>query len=332
MSLERQIDSIGMSDRKSVAVTARRYLAAILGGTVTALAAFCALYGALYMTGYLPPPPLSNNVCADEKLVFLRHNLPGDPNFLVVGSSVAWRNIDSDVIAREVSGARPLNGGFCGMQVHQSAFITDWMIDHWPSVQQVLLVVSPLDYGNCRGTGQVFDPIDANKFVFEGDAIWGFYLRYFDPVSLNRNIRRQAQDRKEARRLKIVRGFTKYGDGPLDTNENRGLFYGPMSQTDAACFAALRSLATDLADQGRKFMVVATPMHPDWKATYDADGAFRARFSHDMEAALEGTGAQIWNADDAEMLDATAFTDAIHVRWSSAGRLTHEILRKLRLN
>ena len=331
MSLEKPIDSVDTGFRGSspVAAIAGRYMIAVIIGTITAFSAFCALYGTLYLTGYLPPPPLSNNVCADEKLVFLRDNPPVDPNFLVVGSSVAWRNIDSEVIARQLSGARPLNAGFCGMQQHQSAFIAEWMLTHWPAAKQVLLVVSPLDYSNCRGTGQVFDPVDVGRFVIEHDSIWSFYLRYFDPVSLNRNIRRQASDREQARILNVDRSFTKYGDGPLDTNQNRGLFYGAIPETDPACFAALRTLAIKLADQGRSFMVVATPIHPDWKHQYDADGAFRAGFSRALEAALKGTGAEIWNADEAELMDASAFTDAIHIRWSSAEQLTKEIVQRL---
>lgn len=331
MSLERPIENVGLSTRKPRAATASRYMTTVIGGAIAALAMFCAAYGTLYLTGNLPPPPLSNNVCTDEKLVFLRDNPPADPNFLVIGSSVAWRNIDSAVIAREVSGASPLNGGFCGMQMHQSAFLAGWMTDRWPSVRRLLLVASPLDFDSCKGTGQVFDPVDADKFVFERKASWSFYLRYFDPVSLIRNIKRQAKDREQARAMNVVRGFTKYADGPLDTTQNRGLFYGEIAKPDPACFEALHSLAVNVARQGRQLMVVATPIHPGWKSRYDADGAFTGRFSQQMAAALEGTGAEIWNADQAEILDASAFTDAIHIRWSAAERLTEEIVHKFRL-
>jgi hypothetical protein len=321
-----------LTDSRPRAVAPARYMLAIAGGVVTALAMFCAFYATLYVTGYLPPPPLTNNVCADEKLVFLRENTPVDPNFLVVGSSVAWRNIDSEVIASNLSDTRPLNGGFCGMQINQSAFIADWMIDQWPSIERVLLVVSPLDYTRCKGSGQVFDPVDARKFVLERQPMWSFYLRYFDPISLRRNINRQIQDREQARILNMEGGFTKYGDGPLDTNENRGLFYGAMPASDPSCFSALRSFATELAGQGRSLMVVSTPIHPKWKLQYDADGSFRTRFAQDMQRSLQGTGAQLWNADDAATLGASAFTDAIHVRWSSAEILTKEIVERLSVN
>jgi hypothetical protein len=332
MSVDRQMDDAVLTDSRPRAVTATRYMLAIAGGAITALSIFCAFYATLYVTGYLPPPPLTNNVCTDEKLVFLRQNTPVDPNFLVVGSSVAWRNIDSEVIADGLSDTRPLNGGFCGMQINQSAFIANWMIDQWPSIQRVLLVVSPLDHTSCKGSGEVFHREDARKFMIERQPMWSFYLRYFDPISLRRNISRQIEDREQARILQTDRSFTKYGDGPLDTNANRGLFYGAMPATDPNCFSALRSLATELARQGRSLMVVSTPIHPKWKSQYDPDGRFRTQFARDLQRSLEGTGARLWNADEAGTFGAAAFTDAIHVRWSSAEILTKEIVERLSVN
>lgn len=330
MSLGQHADASGVGEVNTLTSATARYVMAIISGAITALALFCAFYGTLYATGYLPPPPLANNVCTDEKLAFLRQNPPIDPNFLVVGSSVAWRNIDSSVIARELSGARPLNGGFCGMQVHQSAFISDWFIDRWPDIKQVVLVVSPLDFSSCKAGREAFDPVDAGKFTFEAKPAWSFYLRYFDPISLRRNIERQARDREEAQRLKVDRSYTKYGDGPLDTNENRGLFYGPMPPTDPNCFAALRALATKLVAEGRSLAVIATPIHPDWNSEYDPQGAFREAFWSDLRESLRSTGAHFWNADEAGILDESAFTDAIHVRWSAATTLTGGIVEHLR--
>jgi hypothetical protein len=285
----------------------------------------------LNLAGHLPPPPLSNSYCVDEKLVFLRNNTPRRPNLLVIGSSVAWRNVNSSVLASEVPGARPLNSGFCGMQVHQSAFIASWMIERWPSIRQVLLVVSPLDNRSCRGSGGVFDPHDARRFVFDRQPAWSFYLRYFDPVSLARNVDRQIQNREQARVLGTSREYTRYGDGPLHTTRNRGLFYGPMPSLHAECFEALRSLALGLQAEDRRFMVVTMPMHPGWIARHDADGSVRRRFAQQIERAIEGTGADFWNAAAGDVLDRSAFTDALHIRWSATSAFTKAIIHNLDL-
>jgi hypothetical protein len=329
LSFERQEGNFGAADRKAATPSGVRYLAAVFGGAAVASTTFCALYLGLYVSGHLPPPPLSNNICVDEKLAFLRDNPPADPNFVVIGSSVAWRNFDSSVVEREVPGARPLNAGFCGMQVHEAAFIANWVIDRFPQVQDVLLIVSPRDYQTCRGSGRVFDAVDANKFVFERKWKWGFYLRYFDPVSLVRNIERKAHHEAEARALGFAIEFTDFGDGPADTMMDRGLFYGAMPRPDPACFEAVRSIATKLAGEDRRFTLVVTPIHPQWNARYDADGKVRRQFVQANAAALNGTGARLWDADAAGVLDAPAFTDALHLRWSAADDFTKQIVRNL---
>jgi hypothetical protein len=130
-----------------------------------------------------------------------------------------------------------------------------------------------------RGDGLGVDPVDARRFVFQHRPAWSFYLRYFDPVSLIRNIQRQARDRATARAMGFAIEFTPYGDGPLDTTRNRGLFYGKNPGIDAGCFDALRSLAVGLSEEGRRFMVVTTPLHPAWTAHYDADGSLQRHIS-----------------------------------------------------
>jgi hypothetical protein len=304
----------------------RRYVLMVASGAMAALIMLCGFYGTLHQMGHLPPPPLSNNLCADEKLVFLRNNPPSNPNLLVIGSSVAWRNFDSSVVARKLPAARPLNGGFCGMQVHQSAFIAQWFIDQLSSIQDVLLIVSPRDYQRCRASGQVFDPVDATKFVFERQWMGGFYLRYFDPLSLARNIREQAQERSEARTLGFSVNFTPYGDKPDFTT--RDLFYGAMPEPDPACFAALRSLAIGLAQKGRRFMFVTTPLHPEWIARYDADRSFMNQFMTEVADTLQGTGAKIWDGEKAA-IGADGFTDAVHLHWSAAGDFTDKIVQEV---
>ena len=87
--------------------------------------------------------------------------------------------------------------------------------------------------------------------------------------------------------------------------------------------------ATKLAEQGRPLMIVVTPVHPDWKVQYDADHEFLTSFTEEMKAALDGTGARLWNADAANVVDESAFVDAIHIRWSAATAFTSAIVEKL---
>jgi hypothetical protein len=330
MSMESRIGAVGPSTAGQ-RTSGRRYVVALGGGAICGLLALFAFYFILDAVGRLPPPPLSNNVCVDEKLAFFNKRPRVDANFLVIGSSIAWRNFDSSVVAELIPGARPMNGGFCGLYINQTAFATDWLLEHFPSVKDVVLVAAPIDYEDCGLPDQVFDPQDASKFAFQGQSKWAFYLRYFDPVSLMRNIELRAQSQARLARFGASMEFTDYGDGPLDTARYRGLRYGTIAKPDPGCFSALRSLAQKLAKENRRFIVVAAPVHPKWKELYDADGKLLHELEAGIIAALEGTGAEYWNGDASGGLDSAAFTDAVHLHWSAVRVFTERFVEQILL-
>ena len=312
-----------------LASSAGSYIRWLLGGMIATLAALAALYGGMAQTEYLPPPPLSNTLCVDEKLAFLRDHPPQEPDFLVAGSSIAWRNIDSSVLARTMPGSRPVNGAFCGMQIHQAAMAAAWLIEQWPSIDEVLMVTGPQDFISCQDSAIVFDLEDASRFVFERDATWSFYLRYFDPVSFVRNAVLRAKKPNDQLTQARATALTAYGDGPLESRAS-GLGFGHLPRLDQRCFDALQSFAQELSREGRELMVVATPLSPTWKAIYDAAGTGRNGFAQQISRALTGTGAKYWNADEAGAVSyPEAFYDAIHMRWFSASKLTEQILREI---
>jgi hypothetical protein len=267
----------------------------------------------------------------DEKLAFFNKQPAVDANFLVIGSSIAWRNFDSSVVAQLVPHARPMNGGFCGLYLNQISFVTVWLLEHFPSVNEVVLLASPVDYEDCGRPDKIFDPTDAGKFAFERQSKWAFYLRYFDPVSLMRNMKLLAQSRARLAKYGASMQFTDYGDGPLDTTRDRGLYYETIGKPDPNCFSTLRSLAQKLAKENRRFIVVTAPIHPKWKELYDADGKLRHELEVGIIAALEGTGAEYWNGDVSGRLDSAAFTDAMHLRWSAVRVFTERFVDQLLL-
>lgn len=315
----------GRPHRKA-ASSAGRYIRWLGGGAIATLAALAGLYAGTAQTEYLPPPPLSNTLCIDEKLAFLRDHPPVRPDFLVVGSSIAYRNIDSSVLARKMPGSRPVNGALCGVRIHQAVATAEWLMEQWPSVDEVLLLVGPQDFENCRSAAAVFDFEDATRFVFKHEAAWKFHLRYFDPVSFVRNalVRAQRPDNLLDRVTGTV--LTSYGDGPIQS-PGGALRFGHLPSLDQSCFDALRSFAMKLSSEGRTVMAVATPLHPEWKASYDAAGTVRHGFAQSMSKALAGAGAAYWDADKAGVLSSPeAFFDAVHLRWSAADNLTEQIL------
>lgn len=295
-----------------------RYLATVFGSMGAAFAAFYVFLFGLQVTGHLPPPAFSNSICVDEKLAFHRANPPENPNFLVIGSSVAWRHFDGEAVVEQAPNLRPLNGAFCGLTANQSAFVANWMLDRTPSVRDVLMIASPQDFENCTThKAAIFNREDADRYVFERASVWPLYIRYFAPGSLIRNAMEVAGKRSGENKVDPLI-FDQYGSGPLDMDGDRGLYYDMVRRPDPACFSAIHALAKRLQSEGRRFMLATTPLHPDWKASGDPQGKILADFSKHIHAALQGTNAEYWDGDAAQVVDRTAFFDAIHIRWSAA--------------
>lgn len=305
------------------------YLLGILGGVLGTAVAFCMLLVFLQQTENLPPPAFSNNLCADEKLEFLRAHPSEDPNLLVMGSSVGWRHVDSSILADRIPGLRPLNGAFCGMHANQSIFIADWLLDREPSIEQVVMLVDPIDFAGCKALpDESFDREDIDAFVY-GDAWrWQYYMHYFSPGSLLSNAQTVKVQRANLDEMNPL-VFNRFGDGPLDTVKSRDLFYGAPEPLDPVCFSALGSMAQRLQHEGRPFTVVISPLNPEWKAIFDPQGALSSTFSQTLADTLHGTGARLWDGDSAWKPGAAAFIDAIHLRWSAAQDFTEVLVKKL---
>lgn len=298
-------------------------------GLFGSLALFAGLILGLRVTGHLPPPAFSNSLCADEKLAFMREHPVQAPNLLVVGSSVAWRHFDGQTVADQAPGVRPLNGAFCGLHANQAVYVANWLLDRELTVQQVLMIVDPLDFAGCSSVAAaVFDRGDADAYVYGQGSAWLPYMRYFTPGSLLRNARTV-----KAQRAGLVEFdpliFNRYGDGPLQTRNSRELLYGQPEALDPTCFAALDSLAQRLKREGRQLTVVATPLHPQWKAGHDSQGRLLAEFDGALRQTLDRSGAKFWNADRDYAVGESAFVDAIHLRWSAAQALSVDLAAHL---
>ena len=308
----------------------RRYLLSLSTGVLGALGLFWLALFWLERTENLPPPAFSNNLCVDEKLDFLRSNPIVSPNPLVIGSSVAWRHVDGDALVREIPDANPLNGAFCGLFANQAVYVANWLLDREPSIRHVVMVADPQDFTGCwRVPDAVFSRSDADAYLAEQATPWGYYMRYFSPRSLVRNaltIKDQRAGRSEWDPLV----FNRYGDGPLVTNDSRPLLYGQPEALDRNCFNALATLSQRLEREGRRFTMVATPLHPQWKERYDPEGRFLADFDDRILASLGDGGAHYWNADKEWTAPLGAFVDAVHLRWSAAQQFSDALASRLR--
>ncbi len=297
-----------------------KYLATL---ALTCVVLFLAYIGTLYaldLNQTLPPPPIVNEVCADEKLEWLRDNPPQNPNLLVVGSSIAWRDVDSEQFVRRRLSVRPLNGGVCHLPINQTAFFATYLLRHIPSIRTIVTVVTPQDFTDCANTpAQPFDPSTADAYAFDRRWAYPFYIKQFDPVALARNAD-AIWAMRDGRNKFDPLVMSRYGDGPLRVVGHRGLTYGKLAPYDPACFAALHDLAESLESGGRHLFVATGPLNPGWSARYDPEGQVRGEMVRSIQTALQGTGAKFWDGSPAFAGKPVDFVDAIHINWPAAQR------------
>jgi hypothetical protein len=304
------------------------YLAGLGLGAILFLLSYLFLIVALDATGTLPPPLLSNNSCADEKLHFLRVNRTDDADLLILGSSVAWRHFDGAAAAR-VS-LRSRNIGFCMHNLSQTKVVADWLLPRMRTARTVIVITSPLDYQGCASRPDPqFNLDDASAYVFDDTPPLLYYFRYFDPFTLVKNATSFTEDRDPRQRGTLV--MNQFGDAPMDPAGERRYDYGERvgRQPEAACLSALQSLAIDIRKSGRRLIVVDTPISPTWKAKYDPDGTALRRLNQRVDEALRDTGAERWNGDAAFTPGSAGFFDAIHLRWPAAQAFARTMVCKV---
>jgi hypothetical protein len=203
--------------------------------------------------------------------------------------------------------------------MNQIRFATDYFVNRFPSIRQVVTIVAPEDLSDCATTNpRVFNPQDVDDLVYgRGEEFW-LYLKYFDPMTLAKNALMLKNMREGGHPLDVMT-INRFGDSPLDTSASReDLVYGTAPPPDPVCLDALRRLAAELDAKNVSFIVVTMPLSPLWKAQYDPDGSVMRNLTQKVEGALAGSTTRFWDADRDFPMNPGDFIDAIHVRWSAA--------------
>ncbi len=304
------------------------YPAALIGSALVTLCLFWIGLLLLDDRRVLPPPQLANNLCVDQKLHYLRENPVNPPDVLAVGSSVTWRGFDGDAVTNATGGrAATLNGAFCGLKLNQTVFTARYYLERYPHIRDVVTIIAPQDAAECGKTdAQVFDAADVDRYVYAGGWDFLFYLKYFDPFNFIKNVAILSELKGGALPLDAMK-FDRYGGALLDTRLSQpDLVYGKLPPLDQACFAALRELATDLSDAGKRLIVVTMPIHPLWIEKYDPTQAVLSDLASNIRSALAGTSAVFWNADKSFAMAPESFIDAIHIRRSAAQHFSRALV------
>jgi hypothetical protein len=321
-----------LAQREWTRSVASGYLAAFAATFVLSFVAFYLVLGALALVDRLPAPPVSGTWCIDEKLVWLGdHRRELQSGVVAVGSSVTMRDLDFSALpeeTREASGGT-INAAPCFLQLGQTRFFANFLLDHQPKTHTVITIVAGIDFENCTTTPKAFFDYKLGegflyRYYSRMVGLWVYY-RNLRPISFMRDVRQTRQ-----RRLwEVV--YDGFGSAPLTTDGPN--FHHPFMRPhkpEAACFEELRGMARDLRKRGIQLIVVTFPTMPRWAEEHDSKGEMTAQFLSSVRSAVSGTGAILVDATTSYPLPTEAFTDPAHLQWREVARFTRFVWEQAR--
>ena len=310
---------------------ANRYLAAFAGTLILSFAGFYLVLGALALVGRLPAPPVSGTWCIDEKLAWLKnHRDELQSGVIAVGSSVTMRDLDFSALPEELRRASGgvINAAPCFLQIGQTRFLTEFLLDHQPTTHTVITIVAGIDFEHCTTTPKAFfDYKVAERFLYRNGSLFDIwlYFRNFRPKSFLQDVWLA----KERRSGEL--DFDTFGSLPLTTEvpNFQHSFMRPFKSQES-CFTELRGMAKDLRERDIQFILVTFPTMPKWTEEYDPKGEIRTAFLSDVRRAISGTDAILVDAATTYNLPTHAFTDPAHLQWRETGQFTRFIWEQAR--
>jgi len=106
----------------------RAFNVALIGFCASAALCFACFLAFLHAENRLPAPPLTSTSCIDEKFLFLHNTDLTSVNFLAVGSSATWRNLDFSAVSGAWPSVRPLNAAPCYLYMDQTAYLSEFLV------------------------------------------------------------------------------------------------------------------------------------------------------------------------------------------------------------
>lgn len=282
------------------------------------IACFALVLLCLDRAGRLPPPPLTANVCIDEKFRFLSQQDLKNVDLVAVGSSVTWRNLDLAIVKKAGVSKHPLNAAPCYLHAGETTYFTEFLLSRMSKVKQVITVVAPRDFEQCKQPSEAFfsRPL-AEAYVFEGMPSFPIYLSNLKPALFARDslhIREMRQDPQH--RFSIV--MDGYGSGPLYSGSD----WLPEPLLVPTCFQALAELEKIVNRHDARLIVAAFPMQPAWRDLHDPDGRLLDAFEQRLKSVL-GSPTTVFISGRQKAFQGLHYADGVHFLWSSAQAYTH---------
>ena len=286
----------------------RRFALWLLPALVLGIAGFGVLLWSLARADRLPPPPLTADACIDEKFKFLAEHDIRDVDFIAVGSSVTWRNLDMTAFKKAGLAKRPLNAAPCYLHVSETVSYTAFLLKGIPTVRTVVSVMAPRDFDQCAKPREDFFPATlAAAYVFNGLPALPIYLANSKPDKFVRSVLRIKGLRKNEMLM------DDYGSSFMRQPRT----WLPEPVLADKCFEARAELERVVEEAGATLIVATVPLQPEWQARYDPKRTFINSFEERVQSALTAPST-LFIRGSRSATESLRHGDAVHYIWDSA--------------
>jgi hypothetical protein len=286
------------------------------------------LYWAHYK-GRLVAPALTGSVSFDEKVRFLRNTPSKQCDVLVIGSSMALSNIESQTILKHLPpGTRLLNAGAWSMKIGHIRAMLECLLGLYRP-RAVIFVCGLMDFYRDPRPSQFFDASEVTQFI-NGSPYWVSVLRHWDLQYYWEQSFSILQDRSTRKRYYSVM-FDAWGGVPLEIsfpeiNQYRWNRKVDLTQVDPRQYEELGRLADVIRSRRLHLICVQTPLRQSAIPVGAAAGVDE-HWRH-MEQILHSRGFHLWNLQKEMSLSDEYFADYSHLNEKGAVIISEAVGRE----
>jgi len=285
---------------------------------VVGIALFWVMLCGLRAVHSLPAPPLAATSCIDEKFKYLAEQAIDNVDFLAIGSSVTWRNLDLTPFIPAGITSDPLNAAPCYLNFHQTAFLGEFLLDHLNHVKTVMTIVAPRDFEQCsQGDRTFFDRDQAASYVFGHGSPFLIYATNFRPLPFFKDAVAVARRRSD---IAVPGGSVvmgPFGAGPIEGHIDEAIDWPPPAVLDKECFRALTAFEQFLKGRGLEFIVIRFPTRPSLRPKGDSQREIEDNFDRQLRESLHAETTMLIPGRTL-LDDHTDYFDNVHFSWHGA--------------
>jgi hypothetical protein len=286
--------TIGWSE---LGLSSRQYVAVAMLVALVVIAIPASFLCWAHSQGRLVAPALSGNVCFDEKVRFLRNRPSKECDVLVIGSSMALNNIDSEAMLKHLRpGTRLLNAGAWNMKIGQTRALLECLLQVYRP-RSILFLCGPMDFYLTEFPSDFFDAAEVTNFI-KGSSYWvPVFLRHFDLKYYVKWSFSILQDRSSRNGYFSVM-FDRWGSIPLtisfpNVSWPRWSLKVELEKVDSTQYDELARIADLVRNRGINLICIQPPMRRD-SVPVDATAAVDEHWRH-LERILASRGFHLWN-------------------------------------